>query len=388
MHRSPGILVHGTDREGSSDRRAAAGRGIAVRVCDSRQVPSAECCGDLFAYPGVGSSRQKCVLVAALPRTDTRPNRESRRGCTAQPRDRSFMTGQNTSVTVLGTGSMGTAVAEALLSAGHPTTVWNRAPKRAAASVAAGARQELGIAEAVAASPLIIGTATSFAATRDSLGAAVDALSGRTIITLNSGTPASAREFAEWVTDRGARFLGGAVKNVPGAVGKPDTLLYFGGEREIFDRYYDVLRALGGDLVHLGAEPDTAALYESAVGATLLPALLGFFEGAAMVASRGLPARSMVPYSVKWLQMIESLLPVLAEEIDHRDYTRLGSSIGLFHAAIEDDRRLGEETGVDMSWHSPMHDLLRRAVDEGRAAQSVTALIELLAPDRTAVRDR
>ncbi len=298
------------------------------------------------------------------------------------------MTGQNTSVTVLGTGSMGTAVAEALLSAGHPTTVWNRTPKRAAALVAAGARQELGIAEAVAASQLIIGTATSFAATRDSLGAAVDALSGRTIITLNSGTPASAREFAEWVTDRGARFLGGAVKNVPGAVGKPDTLLYFGGEREIFDRYYDVLRALGGDLVHLGAEPDTAALYESAVGATLLPALLGFFEGAAMVASRGLPARSMVAYSVKWLQMIESLLPVLAEEIDHRDYTRLGSSIGLFHAAIEDDRRLGEETGVDMSWHVPMHDLLRRAVDEGRAAHSVTALIELLAPDRTAVRDR
>ncbi|VFA94895.1 2-hydroxy-3-oxopropionate reductase [Nocardia farcinica] len=298
------------------------------------------------------------------------------------------MTGQNTSVTVLGTGSMGTAVAEALLSAGHPTTVWNRTPERAAASVAAGARQELGIAEAVAASPLIIGTATSFAATRDSLGAAVDALSGRTIITLNSGTPASAREFADWVTERGARFLGGAVKNVPGAVGKPDTLLYFGGEREIFDRYYNVLRALGGDLVHLGAEPDTAALYESAVGATLLPALLGFFEGAAMVASRGLPARSMVPYSVKWLQMIESLLPVLAEEIDHRDYTRLGSSIGLFHAAIEDDWRLGEETGVDMSWHSPMHDLLRRAVDEGRAAQSVTALIELLAPDRTAVRDR
>lgn len=107
-----------------------------------------------------------------------------------------------------------------------------------------------------------------------------------------------------------------------------------------------------------------------------------------MVASRGLSARSMVPYSVKWLQMIESLLPVLAEEIDHRDYTRLGSSIGLFHAAIEDDRRLGEETGVDMSWHVPMHDLLRRAVDEGQAAHSVTALIELLAPDRTAVRDR
>lgn len=38
----------------------------------------------------------------------------------------SFMTGQNTPVTVLGTGSVGTAVAEALLSAGPAATVWNR----------------------------------------------------------------------------------------------------------------------------------------------------------------------------------------------------------------------------------------------------------------------
>ncbi|MBF6068157.1 hypothetical protein IU443_25595 [Nocardia farcinica] len=36
------------------------------------------------------------------------------------------MTGQNTPVTVLGTGSVGTAVAEALLSAGPAATVWNR----------------------------------------------------------------------------------------------------------------------------------------------------------------------------------------------------------------------------------------------------------------------
>ncbi|MGK8485960.1 NAD(P)-binding domain-containing protein [Nocardia asiatica] len=175
------------------------------------------------------------------------------------------MNDQETAVTVLGTGSMGYALAEAFLAAGYATTVWNRSPQRAAP---------------------------------------------------------------------------------------------------------------------LGAEPDLAALYESAVGATLLPALLGFFEGAAVLAARGLAARTMVPYSIKWLQMIESLLPVMADEIDNRDYTRLGSSIALFHTALGDDERLGAESGVDMSWHAPMHDLLHRAVAEGRGEQSITALIELLARDR------
>ncbi|MGW1740345.1 NAD(P)-dependent oxidoreductase [Nocardia sp. NPDC001965] len=283
-------------------------------------------------------------------------------------------------MTVLGTGSMGRALAEAFLAAGHPTTVWNRTPQRAAPLVTAGADHRLAIADALAVGSLIISCTSTFRAARESLTGAESQLTGRTLITLNSGTPTDAREFAAWVRGCGARFLGGAIKNVPAAVGKPDTLLYFGGDRAVFDDHEGVLRALGGDLVHLGEEPDLAALYESAVGATLLPSLLGFFEGAALLSVRGLSAQSMVSYSVKWLQMIESLLPLMAGEIDDRDFTRLGSSIALFHDQIPDDERLGADSGVDMSWHAPMHELLRRAVAEGRGEQSITALFELMAP--------
>ncbi|MBF6100639.1 NAD(P)-dependent oxidoreductase [Nocardia cyriacigeorgica] len=283
-----------------------------------------------------------------------------------------------TAVTVLGLGSMGSALANAFLAAGRPTAVWNRSPERAAPLVRDGAAQHRHIADAVAAGAVIIACFSTFGATRDSL-AQVD-LRGRDLITLNSGSPAEAREFARWVSERGARLLAGAIKNVPSAVGNADTLLYFGGDRAVFDEHTDTLRVLGGDLEFLGPEPDLAALYESAVGATLLPALLGFLEGAAILATRGYRAQTMVGHSVKWLQMIESILPVVAEEIDERDYTRLGSSIELFHHAIDQDVQLGAESGVDLSWHAPMHELVRRAVAEGRGEQSITALVELLAP--------
>ncbi|WP_336087088.1 imine reductase family protein [Nocardia sp. SSK8] len=282
----------------------------------------------------------------------------------------------NKSVTVLGTGSMGSALATALLAAGYRTHVWNRTASRTAPLVAAGAIAHTASAEAVAASALTIAVPVGFDAIRESLPA--DALAGRDLVTLNSGTPAQAREFARWAHCGGARYLGGAIKNVPAAVGDPDTLLYFGGDRQVFDDHADTLRVLGGDLEFLGPAPDLAALYESAVGATLLPALFGFLEGAAMLAARGLPAHTMVGHSVKWLRMIESILPVLAEEIDSADYTRLGSSIALFHTALDDDAQLAAETGVDLSWHAPMHDLLRRAVAAGRGDQSVTALFELI----------
>ncbi|CAM4527329.1 NAD(P)-binding domain-containing protein [Nocardia ninae] len=286
--------------------------------------------------------------------------------------------GTRVPVTVLGLGSMGRALAEAFLAAGHPTTVWNRSPDKAAPLIAAGAIHRSTIEDAVRESSLVVSCLTTFTATQAALAPASAALSGRTVVTLNSGTPAAARGFADWVAGHGARYLAGAVKNVPTAVGKPDTLLYYGGDRTTFDEHVATLRVLGGDTVHLGPEPDLAALYESAVGATLLPALLGFFEGAAVLTARGLTAGSMVPYATKWLQMIESLLPIMADEIDTVDYTKLGSSVGLFHEGIGNEAELGAEAGVDMSWHEPMDDLLRRAVAAGHGEHSITALIEVL----------
>ncbi|GAA3465562.1 NAD(P)-dependent oxidoreductase [Nonomuraea roseola] len=288
------------------------------------------------------------------------------------------MTDNRTPVTVLGLGSMGTALAEAFIEAGHPTTVWNRTASKAAPLVARGARHETAIADAVAASPLVIACLTTYDHTREALEPAAAALAGRSLVTLNSGSPAGAREMAAWATGHGARFLDGAIKNVPTAVGKPDTLLYYGGDRSVFAEYETTLRVLGGDTVHLGEESDLAALYEMAVGGTLLPALVGFFQGAAVVQARGLEAGTLVRFTVKWLEMINSILPVFAQEIDSGDYTKPMSTVNLFLEGAAYDEQLGEEAGVDVAWHAPFHDLLRRAVEAGHGDHSISALVEVL----------
>ena len=261
-----------------------------------------------------------------------------------------------TPVTVIGLGSMGTALADAFLAAGHPTTVWNRSPEKAA--------------------PLVITCLTTYDATLDALAPAD--LAGRTLVTLNSGTPAGAREMAAWAAGRGARYLDGAVKNVPSAVGKPDTLLYYAGAADVFAEHVDTLRVLGGDTVHLGTDVDLAALYETAVGGMLLPALLGFFQGAALVTARGLPAGSLVRYAVKWLEMIASVLPAMAAEIDAGDFSEPASSLGLFAEGVPQDVAAAREAGLDVAWQLPMLDLLRRGVGAGYGDQSVSALVEVL----------
>ncbi|MFF3319199.1 NAD(P)-dependent oxidoreductase [Streptomyces sp. NPDC003035] len=288
-------------------------------------------------------------------------------------------------VTVVGLGSMGSALAQAFVEAGHPTTVWNRTAAKAAPLVAKGAVLAESMDEAVRASPLVVTCLTTYDDTLAALEPAAGALRGRALVTLNSGSPADARRANAWALGHGARHLDGAIKNVPSAVGAEDTLLSYGGDRGVFDEFEPALRVLGGDTVFLGTDPDLAALYEMAVGGTLLPALVGFFQGAAALRARGLEAASMVRFSVKWFEMIGSVLPVFAREIDSGDYSEPGSSVNLFLAGAPHDEEFGREAGLDVAWHKPFHELLRRAADAGHGDHSISALTEVLkAPGRTA----
>ncbi|TDD65707.1 NAD(P)-dependent oxidoreductase [Jiangella aurantiaca] len=281
-------------------------------------------------------------------------------------------------VTVLGLGSMGGALARAFLAAGHPTTVWNRTESKAAPLVTAGALHAGTVAQAVTASPLVVACLTGYDDTRRVLEPVTATLAGRTLVALNSGTPAGARDLAAWAAEHEIRFLDGAVKDVPDAVGRPGTLLYYAGDADVFAEHAPTLRALGGDTVLLGAEPDLAKFYESAVGATLLPALVGFFAGAAAARGRGIAAGDLVPYAARWLQMIGEVLPMLAAEIDARDYSSGASSVNLFLAGADWDLEFAREAGIDDSWLRPLHDLVRKAAAAGHGEGSIAAVTEVL----------
>ncbi|WP_409494318.1 NAD(P)-dependent oxidoreductase [Amycolatopsis sp. cmx-11-12] len=283
-----------------------------------------------------------------------------------------------TPVTVIGLGSMGAALAEAFIEAGHPTTVWNRTAAKAAPLVAKGAQHAETVEDAVTASPLVIACLTTYDDTLETLESAAEAVTGRALVTLNTGSPADARRMAAWAAGNGARFLDGAIKNVPSAVGAADTLLYYAGDKNIFDEYLEALKVLGGDTVHVGDQSDLAALYEMAVGGTLLPALVGFFQGAAAVQARGLEAATLVRFTVKWFEMINSVLPIFASEIDKGDYSEPMSTVNLFLAAAAHDEELGKESNIDVAWRAPLQELLERAAELGHGEHSISAVTEAL----------
>jgi 3-hydroxyisobutyrate dehydrogenase-like beta-hydroxyacid dehydrogenase len=94
----------------------------------------------------------------------------------------------HTPVTVLGLGAMGTALARVYLAAGHPTTVWNRTPGRAAELDQMNVFRAETVAAAVDASPLVIVCLLDYSSVHAALDANADALAGKVLINLTNGT--------------------------------------------------------------------------------------------------------------------------------------------------------------------------------------------------------
>ncbi|GAA1931975.1 hypothetical protein GCM10009837_67100 [Streptomyces durmitorensis] len=77
---------------------------------------------------------------------------------------------QQSTVSVIGLGQMGTRLAQAFLTTGHATTVWNRSAAKADALVTQGAVRAATVEEAVAASPLVVVCLPDYATVSDLLG--------------------------------------------------------------------------------------------------------------------------------------------------------------------------------------------------------------------------
>jgi len=105
-------------------------------------------------------------------------------------------------VTVIGTGVMGSALARALAGAGHQVTAWNRTRSRALPLASAGVTIADGLLDAVRGSDPVIMCVSNQAAAAELLAdpALTDLLRGRTLVQMTTGTPAALKGRAQSIT--------------------------------------------------------------------------------------------------------------------------------------------------------------------------------------------
>ncbi|MFD7508808.1 NAD(P)-dependent oxidoreductase [Streptomyces sp. NPDC059853] len=284
-----------------------------------------------------------------------------------------------TPVTVLGLGAMGSALATAFLDGGHPVTVWNRTPAKAGPLTARGAVAAADPREAVRAADLVVLCVLDYAAAYATLGTVGDALQGRTLVQLTNGTPAQAREFAQWATQRGAHAVDGGIMAIPPMIGSDASLTLYSGDRDAFDRHRAPLGLLGGAR-WLGTDPGAAALCDLA----LLSGMYGMFAGAlhatALATSDGGSATEFTgELLVPWLTAMMTAFPDWGRRIDAGDFRDPTSNLAMQSAGFVNLIEASAAQGVDPLLMTPVKELLDRAVAEGFGDRDTPALATLLA---------
>ncbi|MFI0982317.1 NAD(P)-dependent oxidoreductase [Streptomyces sp. NPDC021093] len=289
---------------------------------------------------------------------------------------------QQTPVSVIGLGPMGLALAETLRDNGHPTTVWNRTPEKAAGLVAkGGVRLARTAAEAVSASPLTITCLKDYEtlhAVLDSDGDSGDALKGRVLVNLNSGTPNEARACASWAAARGASYLDGAIMVPPPLVGHPGSVFLYSGAQDVFDEHRATLASLG-DPRYLGPDSGLAVLYNAALLDMMYATMNGFLHATAMVGSANVSAVEFADLALNWFMptVVDSTLLEQAPDLDRSNYPGDVGTMRMNLNALEHITRTCVEQGVHSEQPRLMGAIAERAVDRGHGGDNYLAVFEV-----------
>lgn len=298
------------------------------------------------------------------------------------------------SVTVLGLGSMGFTIARLFLQRGRRVTVWNRSAAKADTLVASGATLAATAADAVRSSDLIVMCVYDYTAANDILQmpGVAQALAGKVLVQLTTGSPQEARDALAWASRQGAGYLDGAIQAAPSQMGQADTPVLLSGDPAVYASVQETLKDLAGNIAFLGKKIEAAATMDLATLSYVYGATAGFIHGALIAETQGLDVGVFGKLVADISPTFGSFFKHEGAVIQSGDFTISESPMRI---SIEATRRIlqsSQASGINAEIPAFLDGLFQRAEKAGLADQELAALIKVVrsrpdAAGRRPVRD-
>ncbi|MQA09066.1 MAG: NAD(P)-dependent oxidoreductase [Pseudonocardiaceae bacterium] len=285
--------------------------------------------------------------------------------------------GSRTPVSVLGLGSMGAALAGALLRSGYPTTVWNRSGHKADDLVARGAVRAGTAADAVAASRTVIICVSDDEAVREILDGVGAAVSGRVLVNLTTATPDQARARADWAARRDVDYLDGVIQAGHEIIGTPDALLLYSGSQGAFDGNEAALRELGR-ATYLGADAGLACLYDLALLGMWYEVEVGYLHTLAMLGDEQVDATEFAPFATELLTHVVGSLADTAREVRDGHYPRGAAYLREHAPVLRQAVQMRQRRGADVARLEHIEGLVAQRIADGHSDDGLTGVIEAI----------
>ncbi|MFC7327910.1 NAD(P)-dependent oxidoreductase [Marinactinospora rubrisoli] len=285
---------------------------------------------------------------------------------------------QLTPVTVLGLGPMGRALVSAFLDAGHPVTVWNRTPGKAADLAERGAGLAESVADAISAGPLVVACLVDYDAVRTVLEPATADWADRRLVNLGSSEPAEARAMAQWAAHRGIEYLDGAILTPTPTIGTPAAGFLYSGPRSCYDAVRPVLAALGGTGSYLGADHGLASAYEVALLDLFATAVHGIVHAFALASAEGIEPEKFAPFATGIGALLPEMITRQARQIQTGEFPGERSTIASASAGITHIINAATGHGIDVGALTAAKDAIDRAIAAGHGSDGLARLATVL----------
>lgn len=287
-------------------------------------------------------------------------------------------------ISILGLGSMGAALAHTYLKANFQVTAWNRTRDRKEVTeiIEAGATVLDSMESAILSTRIIIICVLNYNTIHGVLkDLPATALASKTVINLTNGTPNEARSMSAWMKQRGAAaYIDGGIMAVPPSVGTEQAFIFYSGEQQTeVDKIRDFLRPLGR-INYVGQDPGAAALHDLA----LLSGMYGMQAGAmtAMALLRKVDGGGQGLATIveeKLIPWMQALLPPLADtarRFEGGDFDAYGHPNAMVYSSLCILMRTCADEGVEAGALEAMAKAVGNTVEEEGGDKGLALVVQ------------
>lgn len=241
-------------------------------------------------------------------------------------------------VTVIGTGLMGSAFINTLLKAGTKVTVWDGRPVAAAGVVANGATLAQSFVDGVNASEIVLSIISSAAGGVGLFKEHIESLdlTGRYVVNLSTSMPEDAEQFRSVIESKGGKFINAAITSYPDLIGGPYTIVQYSGQADAWAQIESTMKPIAPQAtLYTGTDLTVPPTVDAAMtGSFYAVGLAGFLEAAAYAKAHGVEASQLGDFADKCLDLLRYKVHKCIKEIESNDFSTIQATVDVYLDAV------------------------------------------------------